>query len=103
MCWQLKDLDYVRAKLREDFRATRERGRVSWRTRAAVWAAIGGASALAEVPGLSIVGVVLFEGLLAPFLARPPRREIGPLVEWKPPDSFVESPEAPAPHPSDRR
>jgi hypothetical protein len=103
MCWQLKDLDYVRSKLREDFRATRERGRISGRTRLTAWGVIVVLSALAGAVGLAVVGIVLFEGLVAPILARPPRPRVGPLVEWQPPDSYMESPEAPAPRPSDRR
>jgi hypothetical protein len=103
MCWQLKDLDYVRAKLQEDFRTTRERGRLSWRVRLAVWGLLVVVSALAGAVGLAVVAIVVFEGLLAPILARPGRREVGPLAVWNPPDSYLESPEAPAPLHSDYR
>jgi hypothetical protein len=102
MCWQLKDLDYVRAKLREDFRATKERGRISPRARIAAWGVIAVASTVVGAPALAIPGVVVFEGLVAPLLARPRPKKLGPLVRWSPPESYVESPEAPARLPSDR-
>jgi hypothetical protein len=93
MCWQRHDLDYARMKLQEDFKATRERGRVPRRIRAGAWAAIAAVSILVDLPGLALPAIVLFEAFGAPRLARPPARELGPLREWTPPDG-MDSPEA---------
>jgi hypothetical protein len=96
MCWQVhKDLDYTRTKLREDIRATRGQGRVPRPIRATAWALIGGGAILFGHPALGFLGVILFEGLIAPLLARPREpRELGPLAGWRVPDSYHESPES---------
>jgi hypothetical protein len=96
MCWQVyRDLDYTRTKLREDIRASRERGRISRPVRVAAWALIAAAAILLRVPALAVVGLILFEGLIAPVLASPTvPRELGPLAEWRAPESYRESPES---------
>ena len=96
MCWQVyKDLDYTRSRLREDIRATRERGRVPRSIRATAWVLIGGAAILLGLPALGFLGLILFEGLIAPLLARHSEpRELGPLGEWRVPESYRESPES---------
>jgi hypothetical protein len=96
MCWQAyRDLDYTRSRLREDIRATRERGRVPRPIRATAWALIGAPAILLGHPALGFLGLILFEGLIAPLLARPGRpRELGPLAEWRVPESYQESPES---------
>lgn len=93
MCWERKDLDYVRLKLQEDIRATRERGRVPRSVRVGAWGAIALLLMLADLLPLVVPAIVLFEAFLAPRLARPPARELGPLREWMPPEG-IESPEA---------
>ncbi|HEV8682950.1 MAG TPA: hypothetical protein VGS09_09285 [Actinomycetota bacterium] len=93
MCWERRDLDYVRSKLQEDFTATRERGRVPRPIRFGAWAAIAVLTTLVDLPGLSIPAIVLFEAFVAPRLARRPPRGLGPLREWKPPPG-MDSPEA---------
>jgi hypothetical protein len=96
MCWQVyRDLDHTRAQLREDIRASRERGRIPRSIRSIAWALALGTAILLRVPALAIVGFILFEGLIAPALARSTRpRELGPLAEWRVPDSVRESPES---------
>jgi hypothetical protein len=95
MCWQVyRDLAYTRTKLREDIRASRERGRISRPVRVTAWALIGGAAILLGIPALAVVGVILFEGLIAPVLASTAPRELGPLAEWHAPESYRESPES---------
>jgi hypothetical protein len=95
MCWQVyRDLDYTRSRLRDDIRASRERGRVPRSIRATAWALIAGAAILLGHPALGFPGVILFEGLIAPLLARRSEpRELGPLAEWRVPESYRESPE----------
>jgi hypothetical protein len=93
MCWQRHDLDYARMKLQEDFRATRERGRVPRPIRAGAWAAIAALFILVDLPGLAVPAIVLFEAFLAPRLARKPARELGPLRPWQPP-AGMDSPES---------
>jgi hypothetical protein len=99
MCWQVegwRDLDRVRAQLREDLRTTRER-RTPPAVRFGGWAGLAGlATALGE-PLLAVPAVALFEGLVVPRVGRKPPPTIGPLHTWQPPDSYTESPEAPAP------
>jgi hypothetical protein len=95
MCWQY-DFDYVRVKLAEDIRATRKRGTVSARVRMAAWAAIAILLVMAEVPVAALPAIVVFEAFVAPRIARPPARRLGRLIEWRPPESVQESPEAPA-------
>ncbi len=96
MCWQVyRDLDYTRSRLREDIRASREQGRVPRSVRVIAWALIAGATILVGHPALSLPGVIVFEGLMAPLLARPSEpRELGPLAEWRVPESYRESPES---------
>ncbi|MGH2682437.1 MAG: hypothetical protein ACRDIX_04300 [Actinomycetota bacterium] len=93
MCWPTHDLDYARMKLQEDFRATRERGKVPRRVRFGAWVSIIALSVLTGVPALALPVIVLFEAFVAPRLARPPSREMGPLREWRPPEGMT-SPEA---------
>jgi hypothetical protein len=99
MCWQVeawRDLDRVRAQLREDLRTTRER-RTPPAVRFGAWAGLTAiATALGE-PLLAVPAVALFEGLVVPRVGRKPAPTIGPLRPWQPPDSYTESPEAPAP------
>jgi hypothetical protein len=105
MCWQAecwRDMDRVRAQLREDFQATREGG-PSWRVRIAVWGGLFAAGAAADALAASVPAGLLFEAFVAPRLARHPPPKIGPLQPWKPPESYRESPEAPAPWALDRR
>lgn len=96
MCWQMyRDLGYTRSRLREDIRASREGGRVPRPIRVTAWALIGGAAIFLGLPALGFVGLILFEGMVAPLLARrSDRRELGPLVEWRMPESYRESPES---------
>lgn len=93
MCWSRHDLDYARMKLQEDFKATRERGKVPRRVRFVAWVSITAMSILADLPALALPAIVLFEAFAAPRLARPPKRTLGPLREWIPPDG-MDSPEA---------
>jgi hypothetical protein len=94
MCWQRHDLDYVRSKLQEDYRATRERGRVPRRVRALAWAMVAALAILIDLPALAFPGILIFEAFMAPRLARPPRqRELGPLRHWQPPPG-MDSPES---------
>lgn len=93
MCWQRHDLDYARMKLQEDFRATRERGRVPRRVRFLAWAAIIAVAILIDLPALAFPAIVVFEAFVAPRLARPPKRELGPLRQWQPPTG-MDSPES---------
>ncbi len=60
---------------------------------------MAGAAVLAGAPEALAVGILLFEAVLAPRLARPRRRPLGSLAPWRPPDSWKPSPEAPAPTP----
>jgi hypothetical protein len=83
----------MRTQLREDIRVTRERGPVPRPARIAAWTLILGAAVLLRAPAVAILGLMAFEGLLAPLLARP-ERHLGPLVEWRLPDSYRESPES---------
>ena len=96
MCWQAyRDLEYTRSRLREDIRASREQGRVPRPLRTTAWALIAGAAILLGHPALGFLGVILFEGLIAPLLARRnDPRELGPLAEWRVPESYRESPES---------
>jgi hypothetical protein len=97
MCWQVhRDLDGMRAQLRDDIRAAREQGSVPILVRFPTWAAILGAALLLGVPAAAFPGILLFEGLVAPSLARPrsSRRELGPLAPWQVPESYRESPES---------
>jgi hypothetical protein len=93
MCWQRHDLDYARMRLQEDFRATRERGRVPRLLRVGAWAALGAVAILIDLPVLAFPAIVVFEAFAAPRLARPPKRELGQLRAWQPPPG-MESPEA---------
>jgi hypothetical protein len=93
MCWQRHDLDYARMKLQEDFKATRERGKVSPRLRVGAWASLGALAILAGYPVLALPAIVLFEAFVAPRLARRPPRELGALRQWNPPEG-MDSPEA---------
>jgi hypothetical protein len=84
----------MRTQLREDIRVTRERGPVPRPARVAAWAILLGAAVLLRAPALWFIGLIVFEGLVAPMLARPGRpTELGPLTEWRVPDSYRESPE----------
>jgi hypothetical protein len=65
--------------------------------RAAVWAGLGALAAATGEAAAAVPAVVLFEAFVAPRLGRPTPPSIGPLRPWKPPDSYRESPEAPAP------
>jgi hypothetical protein len=62
----------------------------------------GLATALGE-PLLAVPAVALFEGLVVPRVGRKLPPKIGPLRPWRPPDSYRESPEAPAPWAAHRR
>lgn len=99
MCWQAecwRDLDRMRAQLREDLGAQRG-GKIPLPVRLGTWGGVVlGAAAVGE-PVVAVLGVVLFEAFLAPHLRRRPPPTIGPLVPWSPPESYRESPEAPAP------
>lgn len=90
MCW---DFDYVRAKLQEDIGATRSRGRVPPVVRVIGWVSLVAGAWLMGYPLLAVPAVVVFEAYVAPVFARR-SREIGPLSQWHPPDSYQESPEA---------
>ncbi|MGH2662391.1 MAG: hypothetical protein ACRDH8_06210 [Actinomycetota bacterium] len=90
MCW---DFDYVRAKLQEDIRATRSRGRVPPLVRIIGWLSLATGAWLLGYPLLAVPTTVVFEAYVAPLFARR-AREIGPLREWHPPESYRESPEA---------
>lgn len=99
MTWQLehlKDLDRVRSQLREDFGLARRRGRVPPAVRIAWWAGMVAAAAALGDPGAAVPAAVVFEGLVAPRLARRARPTIGQLRPWTPPPSWRPSPEAPA-------
>lgn len=82
--------------LREDLGTARRRGRVPVRTRLTWWAGIGVVSVLTGAPEAAAPSLLLFEALLAPGLARRPRRPMDSLSEWRPPESWRPSPEAPA-------
>jgi hypothetical protein len=88
MCWERRDLDAVRSKLQEDFRATRERGKFPRLIRMGAWVAIAASSILADLPVLSLPAIVVFEAFVAPRLARRPARKLGPLREWKAPEGL---------------
>jgi hypothetical protein len=95
MCWQLyRDLDGMRTQLRDDIRASREQGSVPTLVRLPAWAAILGGALLLGVPAAAVPGILLFEGAVAPLLARSGSRELGPLAPWRVPDSYRESPES---------
>jgi hypothetical protein len=96
MCWQVyRDLDEMRRQLHDDIRVSRQRGRVPLLGRAVAWALIVGAAILLRAPALAVLGIIAFEGVVAPALTRPQRiRELGPLAQWRVPDSYRESPEA---------
>jgi hypothetical protein len=96
MCWQYRDLDGMRAQLRDDIRASRERGSVPPPVRVGAWALLAAVALLLRAPAAVIVGIAMFEAVVAPLLAaaRRPRRELGPLTPWRVPDSYRESPES---------
>jgi hypothetical protein len=96
MCWQVyRDLDEMRRQLHDDIRVSRQRGRVPRSVRATAWALIVGAAILLRAPALAVLGIIAFEGMVAPALTRPHRpRELGPLADWRVPESYRESPEA---------
>ncbi|HJV04646.1 MAG TPA: hypothetical protein VJ868_05220 [Actinomycetota bacterium] len=97
MCWQAyRDLDGMRAQLREDIRASRDLGSVPSLVRFPVWGAIIGAALLLGIPAAACPGILLFEGAVAPLLARRPDSggRLGPLRPWRVPDSYRESPES---------
>jgi hypothetical protein len=96
MCWQVhRDLDEMRRQLHDDIRVSRQRGRVPRLVRASAWALIVGAAIFLRAPALAVLGIIAFEGMVAPALTRPHRsRELGPLGDWKVPESYRESPEA---------
>jgi hypothetical protein len=98
MCWQAewRDFDRMRAQLREDLGVARRR-RLPLPVRVGAWGAIIGAAAAAGEPAVAVPGMILFEAFLAPRLGRRPQPTLGPLVPWKPPESYRDSPEAPAP------
>jgi hypothetical protein len=99
VCWQAetwRDFDRMRTQLREDFGAVTGRP-VRPLVRVAAWAALGAAAVAVGEPLLAVLAIALFEGLVAPRLGRPPTPTLGPLRPWHPPDSYRESPEAPAP------
>jgi hypothetical protein len=99
MCWQAeswRDMDRVRAQLREDLGLSRRR-RLPATVRVGAWVALVAGSAAMGEPAAAIPAVILFEGFVAPRLGRRPAPTIGPLRTWHPPPSFRESPEAPAP------
>jgi hypothetical protein len=93
-CW--RDLDRMRAQLREDLGAQRG-GSVALPVRLGTWGGVVLMAAAVGEPLVAVLGVVLFEAFLAPHLRRRPPPTIGPLVPWSPPESYRESPEAPAP------
>ena len=94
MSWQVyRDLDGMRAQLREDIRASREHGSVPLLIRLPVWAAILEGALLLGGPAGAVPGILLFEGAVAPLLARSRPRGMGPLAQWRVPDSYRESPE----------
>jgi hypothetical protein len=89
-------MDRMRAQLREDLGVARSR-RLSLPVRVAAWGAILGAAAAVGEPPIAIPALILFEAFVAPRLGRPPLPTLGPLAPWRPPESYRESPEAPAP------
>jgi hypothetical protein len=98
MCWQAecwRDLDRLRAQMREDFGVTRAR-RSPTAVRVAVWTGLGAAVAILDAAVLAIPAAVAFEALVVPRLRRPHPEVLGPLRPWRPPESYRESPEAPA-------
>jgi hypothetical protein len=96
MCWQVnRDLDEMRRQLHDDIRVSRRRGRVPRVVRVSAWALIVGAAILLRAPALAVLGIIAFEGMVAPALTKPHRlRELGQLAEWRVPESYRESPEA---------
>jgi hypothetical protein len=99
MCWQVeawRDFDRVRAQLRKDLRSTRDR-RVRPAVRVGAWAGLAGVATALGEPLLALPAVGLFEAFVVPRLGSKPPPSIGPLRPWHPPDSYRESPEAPAP------
>jgi hypothetical protein len=105
MCWQAeawRDMDRIRSQLREDFQASRE-GRPPWPVRVAVWGGLVAAGAATDALAAVVPAGLVFEAFVAPRLS--PRRPatIGPLRPWNPPESYRESPEAPAPWALDQR
>lgn len=97
MPWQAEWLrEPDRDRLREDYARARRAGRVPARQRLVWWAGVGAAGVLGGAPEAALPALVFFEAVLAPRLARPPRRPMRPLGPWRPPDSWQPSPEAPA-------
>ena len=74
----------------------RRRARVPLLSRMTWWVGVGVVSVLGGAPEAALPGLVVFETLLAPRLTRRPRRPLGPLAAWRPPESWRASPEAPA-------
>jgi hypothetical protein len=89
-----RDPDDFRETIRRDLAGARERGKVPLAFRLGAWGAAGAGLWLADVPILALPAILVFEAFLAPRLARRGRPELGTLRRWRPPDSFVESPES---------
>jgi hypothetical protein len=74
MCWQAecwRDLDRLRAQMREDFGVTRAR-RSPTAVRVAVWTGLGAAVAILDAAVLAIPAAVAFEALVVPRLREAP-------------------------------
>jgi hypothetical protein len=93
-CW--RDVDRMRTQLRADLAEGGDR-RLPRIVRIGVWAGLGALASLAGEPVAALPAIVVFEAFLAPRIGTVPPRTIGPLRPWEPPESFEESPEAPAP------
>jgi len=105
MCWQVecwRDFDRVRSQLREDLKGSRDR-QVPPAVRGVAWAGLTVVAAAVGEALLAIPAIAAFEVVVVPRLARPAPPSIGPLHPWTPPDSYQESPEAPAPWVARRR
>jgi hypothetical protein len=61
-----------------------------------IWAGLGALASVAGEPVAAVPAIVLFEAFVAPRIGRVPPPTLGPLRTWEPPDSYRESPEAPA-------
>jgi hypothetical protein len=80
MCWQAecwRDLDRLRAQMREDFGVTRAR-RSPTAVRVAVWTGLGAAVAILDAAVLAIPAAVAFEALVVPASGRPHPEVLGP-------------------------
>jgi hypothetical protein len=97
----LVDWHRLRARLREDLGASRDRGRLSPWLRIAAWTFFTAGWSLVGYPLLAIPAIVVFEGYVVPGISEPPRT-MDRTAEWVPPPSFLISPESPPPRQGSR-